>query len=275
MKSKNHIPEKTLLATIDYIANSFAEPARSTILLNCKKHLNELKQIIQNIHEDRCTKILDVGGGMGINLLCLKKIFGQRVDATLIDKFDEYTDSSCMGPKQNGIKIMKKAGINVIAQDLDKSKKLPFGPGQFDIVTMLDVIEHFNHHPLHEFNEAKRVLKKNGAFIVGVPNSASIFRRLDLFFYGKNNTIPLDLWILDKYHSHIKEYSRCDICKLLKIVGFINISIDMNFPHLPSTIKRLFYERHPKQFIFHSLMLVLVQFFPKLRTDILAMGRKH
>lgn len=67
-------------------------------------------------------------------------------------------------------KHIKKAaskGIKVIKSDL--SNKLPFRSGSFDLVTVSHLIEHISRLDVF-LSEIKRVLKKDGRFIVGTEN---------------------------------------------------------------------------------------------------------
>lgn len=55
------------------VADRFGQRARQTIICQCEgKHLLEIGLILRRIREG--IRILDVGGGMGINLLCLNEL---------------------------------------------------------------------------------------------------------------------------------------------------------------------------------------------------------
>lgn len=58
-----------------------------------------------------------------------------------------------------------------------KSEKLPFKSNTFDVVTILDVLEHVDNDKIM-INEIYRVLKKNGLLILSVPNQG-LFTFLD------------------------------------------------------------------------------------------------
>lgn len=56
---------------LDLVAKEFGKNAKNTILYdNFGKHKLELTLILQKEH--KCLNVLDIGGGMGINLLCLR-----------------------------------------------------------------------------------------------------------------------------------------------------------------------------------------------------------
>lgn len=76
------------------------------------------------------------------------------------------------------IKIARKKGIKAFYCNIDDSK-LPFKNDYFDVVISSEVIEHVLV-PDKLLQEAKRVLKKGGIFILTTPNLASFGKRLML-----------------------------------------------------------------------------------------------
>ena len=73
------ITDKKISNVIWEVANLFSVKSKETILFeNYGKPLHELKQIV--LHYNRNTKILDVGVGLGFNLICLKKLFMDSID---------------------------------------------------------------------------------------------------------------------------------------------------------------------------------------------------
>ena len=67
------------------------------------------------------------------------------------------------------------ADLHVVA-----AEHLPWDDAQFDIVTCLGSLEHFVD-PISALKEMKRVAKQNATFIILVPNSGFLTRRLSLF----------------------------------------------------------------------------------------------
>ena len=111
---------------------------------------------------------------MGVNLLTLSKL---KLDSSLniIDRFDEYINGTRMGTFDNTtLSRFKKYNIEITNQDVIQNHVLPYETGSFDIVTIIDVIEHFPKHPLDVFAEIFRILKKDGFLVIIGPNSFGI-----------------------------------------------------------------------------------------------------
>lgn len=171
--------------------------------------------IIENL------KLLDIGCGSG-QFLYEMKILGLDVYGIEPGKFDET------GSKKYNLHITK--GILEYA----KYKK-----DFFDIITMNHVLEHINN-PNETISEVKRVIKKDGPFILSVPNSNS----LAFWIFGKN-------WLALDVPRHLFNYSNKNLKFLLKRNGFI--------------IKKIRYNSRPNQFVSSLYFL----FGIKKRTGIL------
>jgi len=65
------------------------------------------------------------------------------------------------------LEIAKKKGLKVVLCDADK---LPFADKTFDVVTLMETLEHFND-PLPYLREIKRVLKKDGILLGSCPHN--------------------------------------------------------------------------------------------------------
>jgi 2-polyprenyl-3-methyl-5-hydroxy-6-metoxy-1,4-benzoquinol methylase len=108
------------------------------------------KSLVTVLHPHR---VLDVGSARGFHVLAFKKL-GVEVRGVEISKFaisqspDEIHDS-------------------IYQVDLE-SGRLPFGSEQFDLVTMLEVIEHLKNFR-HVLGEVKRVMRPNGFCFITTP----------------------------------------------------------------------------------------------------------
>lgn len=100
-------------------------------------------------------KLLDVGSGSGQFLYEMKQ-FGISVQGVEPSNFNK--------------KSSKKYGLNVKKKDLISAK---FPENSFDLITMNQVLEHTTN-PSEIINEIYRILKKNGALILAVPNYRSL-----------------------------------------------------------------------------------------------------
>lgn len=157
-------------------------------------------------------KILDVACGIST----LGKNFSDRVYGLDLN--------------QEAIKIARKHGINAKVGDVEKTWNYP--NEYFDIVIASHIIEHVVN-PDHLILEAKRVLKKNGLFIVATPNLAAWFNRALLLlgfqpFFTEVSTIDKTLGIkftrkLTQVRNplgHLRIFTLDSLKDILKLYGF-------------------------------------------------------
>lgn len=69
----------------------------------------------------------------------------------------------------SGLEIGRRFGVQGVLTNLNLSPTLPFPDGSFDLVVCKDILEHVLE-PLAVLNEARRVLRDNGAIVISVPN---------------------------------------------------------------------------------------------------------
>lgn len=89
---------------------------------------------------------------------------------------------------QPQVDIAKSKGLEASVADLN-SDSLSFESNNFDVVIATEVIEHLLS-PDNLLDEAHRILKNDGKFIITTPNLASLGRRIFLLF-GKNPVIEV------------------------------------------------------------------------------------
>lgn len=152
------------------------------------------------------------------------------------------------------IKIAKKNGIKATLGDVEK--KWNYLDNYFDIVIASHIIEHVLN-PDQLILEAKRVLKKDGLFIVATPNLGAWFNRVLLFlglqpFFTEVSTLDktLGLKFTRKFtslrsplghlriftHGSLKDILELHEFKILKIAGAEFLS----FPPILRLIDRFF-----------------------------------
>ena len=121
----------------------------------------------------------------------------------------------------------KKYNLNIKKGDIKSSK---YKRESFDIITLNHVLEHINN-PNETLGEIKRIIKKDGVLIIGVPNTHSI-----AFKIFRRNWYQLDV------PRHIINYSEENLNFLLNKNGF--------------KVKNVRYNSRPSQFAV-SLMYLL------------------
>jgi len=117
-------------------------------------------------------------------------------------------------------------------------ENLPFASNSFDVVTMIEVLEHTRSDE-QTLEECFRVLKPGGLLVLFVPNKLYPFEshpcHIGNFSIGRN--IPLISWFpesLRKRLCHARTYSRRKLLSLAKSVGFEAHQWRYIFPPLDS-----------------------------------------
>lgn len=157
-------------------------------------------------------KLLDIGSGSGQFLYEMKQ-FGMEVYGVEPGDFNK-ADS-------------KKYELNIKNVDLIKAK---YHKDSFDLITINHVLEHVIN-PNETLLEIKRIIKKDGTLVIGVPNTNSLARKI----YGKN-------WYQFDIPRHVINYSERNLSFILNKNGF--------------KIKNIRYNSRPSQFSV-SLMYLL------------------
>lgn len=135
-------------------------------------------------------KLLDIGSGVGQFLYEMKSL-GLNVEGLEPGEFNE--------------KESKKEGIKITKSLLENSK---YKKESFDLITLNHVLEHVNN-PSEVLEKIHSLLKKDGTFIVGVPNSNSLAYKI-----FKKDWYQLDI------PRHLINYSSENLTTLLKTKGF-------------------------------------------------------
>lgn len=158
-------------------------------------------------------KILDLGCGDG------------RLSAELVKKGHEVWGVDVF---PGGIESANKKGINAIQADIEA--KLPFADSSFDLVLVLDTLEHL-YDEEGVMREVYRILKKNGKIIISYPNQFDLRNRLNMLFGG-----GIIHWSHRKYkdvrawkYGHIRFLLYKELEELLRVNGFYPKKVQFNF----------------------------------------------
>lgn len=161
------------------------------------------KSITSFLKESSYRSVLDIGCGKGRDLLLSKKYANS--DKVRLFGVDLQED-------KNNIE-----GVEIFKLNIEK-EKLPFLDETFDIVIANQVLEHVKEI-FWVSNEICRVLKRNGRFIIGVPNLAALHNRI-LLLFGKHPTC------IKTSSAHVRGFTIDDLLIFYeKIGGLKNIAI--------------------------------------------------
>ena len=162
------------------------------------------KFIIRGTNIIKGNKILDVGSGSGQFIYEMKRL---------------GMDSYGIEPSDFDEKTVRKSGLNVKKGFL---KRGIYKKNFFDVITINHVLEHVSN-PREVLEEIHNILKPGGVFIVGVPNSNSIARKI----FEKN-------WLAYDVPRHLINYSDENLPDFLNQFGF--------------KVKNIRYNSRPNQF---------------------------
>lgn len=183
-------------------------------------HISKRKtcvELIKKYKKRAGNRILDIGCGSGKNL----------------EQFSIFGSLYGIDISKEAIKFCKKRGL--VNAKLGNSYHTGFKSSFFDIVTLLDVLEHTDDK--RTLYEIKRILRQNGLLIITVPAFDFLWSR----------------W--DEVLHHKRRYTQESLRRILVHEGFeiIKISYVYSFLVLPAVVIRaiksiLFKENYPSDF---------------------------
>jgi SAM-dependent methyltransferase len=219
-------------AAFDGALTEFPEGIREDVWADKYKYLTDVSLITSLIKPS--ASILDIGGARGPNCAMLAQLGGFELH--LADRFDLHGDEIDARASHPTRAFYEGSGVHVVACDV-QCDQLPFPDASFDLITAVDLIEHFPGSAQHALREMYRVLKPGGHLVTGCPNIANLQNRLKLLF-GSSIHSAIKTWYGNSvYRGHIREYSREEWRWMLESVGFHNTIVRMGEEELDSVIR--------------------------------------
>jgi len=169
-------------------------------------------------------KLLDVGSAWGFNVMALDGLGFEATGMDLVvDQFEV------------GGRIARENGIRFVAAGADAAA-LPFYDETFDVVTMVETLEHiFLDDRPAALAECFRVLRPGGAIALSTPNYGSLVERFKRFTSRRRwlrerlptMCYPEEGTARDEYHPYSYHHPLPDdaICGFLENAGFEAISV--------------------------------------------------
>ena len=170
-------------------------------------------------------KVLDLGGGLDVfNLILVKLGF----DVTVVDFFNYDLSWKELRKDSDEFKLrfdyLRDNGIKLVDKDLiDLNISKLFEAESFGLISSYHCLEHFKQSPVPLLKHALHVLSSKGLFLIEVPNSINLLKRIKVLLGKTNYCNYYDYACAEDFTGHIREYSMEDLqslCKILKIENY-------------------------------------------------------
>jgi len=157
-------------------------------------------------------RLLDAGAGSG-DMSASTAALGYSV--TALDFFGQ--------PPQA---VLDRYGVTFVKANLEVDA-LPFPDDHFDVILLLEVLEHLRHYVQEPLQELRRILKPGGRLFLTTPNATCLQERWRLL-RGKTIYHPVD-WLLAApviYRGipfrdcHVRAYTLEELGQVLTAAGF-------------------------------------------------------
>jgi SAM-dependent methyltransferase len=184
-----------------------------TLLAKLKSGTEELNYgreiIVCMARRQACTvgvkqmRVLDLGMGSGADLENIRMaLSGRKLELMGVDSYEP------------NLRAARERGVAVASLDLER-EPLPFSTDSMDIVVANQVLEH-TKEIFWIVSEAARVLKPRGAFLVGIPNLASLHSRIML-------TLGMQPSLIDVLGPHVRGFTKGGFKAFIEEGGFFEV----------------------------------------------------
>ncbi len=186
---------------------------RDIVAAMAKRHVTNLPEA--------SLAVLDLGLGSGADLENVRAALApRRLSLFGVDSYEPNVRSA------------RERGVAVASVDIER-EALPYEDASMDLVMANQVLEH-TKEIFWIVSEVTRVLKPGGAFIVGVPNLASLHSRVMLLLGMQPSPI-------DVLGPHVRGFTKGGLVSFLTTGGFFEVEKvkGANFYPFPPAIARL------------------------------------
>jgi 2-polyprenyl-3-methyl-5-hydroxy-6-metoxy-1,4-benzoquinol methylase len=171
-------------------------------------HREDIAQQIRHLLERELSElsVLDIGCGWGQTL-----------------KYLADRGAACAGfdPAQEAVAYVQSCGIESVCAGMERMDV--FGDRRFDVVMLMNVLEHLAD-PVQVIQEIKRtVLRPDGLLIIEVPNDFNDFQKAARELHGLQ-----EWWVAPP--AHLNYFSSYSLSAVLKGCGFDVRELEASFP---------------------------------------------
>lgn len=165
-------------------------------------------KLISQYTNGKKLKMLDIGCGTGKN----------------VESFNSQGECWGVDYSRRALQFCRKRKLKNVVQG--SAEKLPFPSHSFEVVSLLDVLEHVDEEKT--LQEAYRVLKNNGLMIITVPAFSWLWSEWDVVLHHKRRySLPSLKQILKTHQFEVKKISY--LYSFLVIPVFLIRSIKSRF----------------------------------------------
>jgi len=227
--------------------------------------LNKYISIISEIMKEFPigSKIFSIGSGP-CDLEAILSKLGYKITA-IDDLKDQW---HLIGKNRERIKdFARQMNIELIIQTAESS---PLKENYFDVILLIDIIEHLYKSPRELLNYSILSLKPSGRLLIETPNAVALAKRLKGLF-GKSNLVNANFfyWNIGEYRSHIREYTRSELKQILSYHNLDSVHSRM----LNIMVEMVESKRFFRKVIIKTYKLIS-GVYPNFRDTILISGKK-
>ena len=202
------------------LSEAFVEflPHSDTYRVDRERYAFSLSRImsIPDIAEKR---VLDIGTGIGITLVALRKL---GVAADGVDRFIFPDAENAMFGRENISdieKVWQRYGITVHNTDILDAQAARMLP-KADVIMNEALIEHLKD-PRSFLLTCTELLSANGYLLLATPNAATLLKRLR-FLFGRSPNWPIESFFADgeAFTGHWREYTMRELRYMCEEAGF-------------------------------------------------------